>query len=145
LVCSTSSRTAKAMQRNAILKNQKQIKNNKNKSLKLWCVPVCHIAHRFAQSAFLASVHCNESLVWFEAPGFYYTISIGSSLGLLRYPVTTYILPLTWLPVCRCGWLPVLTHHASVSLYLPSDSPAWLYPRVSSLSQMLHLYFLPKP
>ena len=30
-----------------------------------------------------ANVHCNESLVWFEASGFCYTINSESPLGLL--------------------------------------------------------------
>jgi hypothetical protein len=37
----------------------------------------------FAQIALLANIHCNESLVWFKASGFCYTINTGSSLGLL--------------------------------------------------------------
>ena len=37
----------------------------------------------FAQTVLLANVHCSESLVWFEASGFCYTINTGSSLGLL--------------------------------------------------------------
>jgi hypothetical protein len=36
-----------------------------------------------AQTAFLADVHYNESLVWFEASGFFYTVNTGSSMGLL--------------------------------------------------------------
>lgn len=43
-------------------------------------IPFCHIS-------LLANVHCNESLVWFEAFSFCCTISTGSSLGLLRCPV----------------------------------------------------------
>jgi hypothetical protein len=29
-------------------------------------VTVCHAVYHFAQTAFLANVHCNESLVWFK-------------------------------------------------------------------------------
>jgi hypothetical protein len=41
----------------------------------------------FAQTAFLANVHCNESLVQFEASGFCYAINTGVSLRLIGYPV----------------------------------------------------------
>lgn len=44
---------------------------------------VCHAADPFAETAFLINVHCNESLVWFKAFGFCYTINTGSSLRLL--------------------------------------------------------------
>ena len=37
--------------------------------------------------SFLANVHCSESLVWFEASGFCYTIDTVSSQGLLLDPV----------------------------------------------------------
>ena len=40
---------------------------------------VYHSVH----TSLLASVHCNEPLVWFEAPGISYTINNGSSPGLL--------------------------------------------------------------
>ena len=48
------------------------------------CHNVSHsILHPFVHTSLLANVHCNESLVWFEASGFCYTINTGSSLGLL--------------------------------------------------------------
>lgn len=50
---------------------------------KLCCVTVCHTVYMIAQTAFLADVHYNESLVWFEASGFFYTVNTGSSMGLL--------------------------------------------------------------
>lgn len=37
------------------------------------------------RTALLANVRCSESLVWFQAPGFGYTLNIGSSLELLLY------------------------------------------------------------
>lgn len=37
----------------------------------------------FAQTALIADVHCNESLVRFEVSGFYYIIIAGAKLGLL--------------------------------------------------------------
>ena len=43
---------------------------------------VCHTVSPFAQTALLVNVHCNESLVWFKASGFCYTISAGPSLKL---------------------------------------------------------------
>lgn len=39
-------------------------------------IPVVH-------TSFLANIHHNESFVWYEASGFYCTINIGTSLGLL--------------------------------------------------------------
>lgn len=43
---------------------------------------VCHTVHPVVQSALLANVHCNESLIWFKASGFLNAIIIGSSLEL---------------------------------------------------------------
>jgi hypothetical protein len=44
---------------------------------------VSHSTH-FVHTSLLANVHCNESLVWFDISGFYYTIStIRLSPGLL--------------------------------------------------------------
>ena len=54
--------------------------------------------HSFAQTALLANVHCNESLVWFKASGFCYTINTGSSLGLLS---DILLLPCVW---SSCGF-----------------------------------------
>lgn len=39
------------------------------------------IVHAFVHIFLLASMHCKESLVWFEASYFLYTINIGPSLG----------------------------------------------------------------
>ena len=44
---------------------------------------LCYIVYPFVHTSFLKNVHCNESLVWFEASGFCYTMSPGSSRGLL--------------------------------------------------------------
>jgi hypothetical protein len=46
------------------------------------CHSVCHMVHPFVSTFYLANVCCNQSLVWFEASGFCYTINPGSSLGL---------------------------------------------------------------
>lgn len=43
------------------------------------CVPQYTL---FVLISLLANVHYNESLVWFKASGFHYTINTGSSLGL---------------------------------------------------------------
>lgn len=40
---------------------------------------MCHIVYPFVPSARLATVHCSESLIWFKASGFWYTILTGSS------------------------------------------------------------------
>ena len=44
----------------------------------------------FVHTSLLAGVHCKESLVWFEASGFYYTINAGPSLG---QPMVILLLP----------------------------------------------------
>jgi hypothetical protein len=51
---------------------------------KLQCVTA---GHPLVHTSLLANVHCSDSLVWFQASGFCYTINTGSSLGLLGYPV----------------------------------------------------------
>jgi hypothetical protein len=37
----------------------------------------------FVHTSLLASVYCNDSLLWFEVFGFCYSISAGTSMGLL--------------------------------------------------------------
>ena len=44
---------------------------------------MCHTVESFAQTALLANVDYNVSLVWFEDSGFCYTISTGSSPEIL--------------------------------------------------------------
>jgi hypothetical protein len=46
-------------------------------------VSVCHSVYPFVYTSLLANIHCNESMVWFVASGFCYTINTGSSPGLL--------------------------------------------------------------
>lgn len=64
---------------------------------------VGHTVYLFAQTALLVNVHFNESMS-FEAPGFCYSNSTGSSLGCLAdsllLPRVTEILQL-WF--CRTG------------------------------------------
>lgn len=50
---------------------------------KLYWITVFHTVFSFTQKAFLASIHCDESLVWFETSGFCFTINTGTLLGLL--------------------------------------------------------------
>jgi hypothetical protein len=38
---------------------------------------VCPTVYPFVHTALLADVHYNESLVWFEASGFCYTLNTG--------------------------------------------------------------------
>lgn len=71
---------------------------------------LCHsVSHSVTSvlTSFLASLDCNESLAWFEAPGFLYTISTGSLPGLfsdiLLLPCVREVLHL-W--ICRTS--PVL-------------------------------------
>ena len=58
-------------------------------------------------SIHLANVHCSESLVWFKASGFCYTISTGSSLGFL-----SAILLLPWVVEILQLWLRDWSFHA---------------------------------
>lgn len=51
--------------------------------MKLQYVMVSHPFYHFLQTSLLINNHCNKSLVWFKASGFYYTINPESSLGLL--------------------------------------------------------------
>ena len=45
---------------------------------------MCSTVYASVHTSLIANIHCNESLVWFEASGFCYTINAGSSQG---YPV----------------------------------------------------------
>lgn len=67
----------------ALALSPQQRKEHKISLWKLWCVPVLSHSHPFAQTAFLANVHCSESLVWLEASGFCYTTNTRSLPGLL--------------------------------------------------------------
>ena len=44
---------------------------------------LCHGGHLLVHTALLANVYSSDSLVWFEASGFCYTVNTGSSLGPL--------------------------------------------------------------
>ena len=56
---------------------------------------VCPTVYPFAQTALLANVHRNGSLVWFEASGSCYTINTGTSLVfILLLPCVMEILQL---------------------------------------------------
>ena len=63
--------------------NKYNSNDNKISLWKLWCVLVCPTVYSSVHASSLAKVHCNEPLVWFEAPGISYTINNGSSPGLL--------------------------------------------------------------
>lgn len=67
--------------------------------------------HPFAQTSLLAHVHSNESLVCFNASGFCYTVSTGSSpqlcLDILLLPWVTVAMQL-----CFC-WTYPFTHSSS--------------------------------
>lgn len=56
---------------------------DKNHLWKLYCVTVHPRVNPFVYTPLFANGHCKESLIWFEAAGFCYTISTGTSLGLL--------------------------------------------------------------
>ena len=49
--------------------------SSEKKTNKWGCVIMCHTVYPFAQTGFLANVHCNESLVWLEASIFCCTIN----------------------------------------------------------------------
>jgi hypothetical protein len=71
---------------------------------RLWYVTVCHMGHPFVPTALLANGHCNESLVWFEASGFCYSVNTGTSLGLLSdilLPCVMKILQIQFCSVCH--------------------------------------------
>ena len=56
----------------------------------------------FVQTASFASVHCNESLIWFMSSGFCYTINTRSSPGLLSdILLLTYVMKILQLWICR--------------------------------------------
>lgn len=65
---------------NFIKRKQNKVKKNEN-------ITSLHgnysVSGCVTQTSLLANVHCNESLVWFKASGFCYTINTGSSLGWL--------------------------------------------------------------
>jgi hypothetical protein len=44
------------------------------------CVTVCYTVYSLVYTSLLANIHCSESLVWFKASSFYYTLNIRSSL-----------------------------------------------------------------
>lgn len=73
----------------------------------------CHIAYPFAPSVLWANVHCNESLVWLKASGFWDIILTESSPQLL------------WNILCRpeswrsCGY-PTPKHHLNALASVPS-------------------------
>ena len=85
------------------------------------CIHQCPTAYLFVLTSLLINVHCNESLVWFKASGFYDTINIGSSLELLfdilLVPFVTKILQL-WI----CKTSPFTCSSSSLIGY-PTQSP----------------------
>lgn len=60
-------------------------KTNKTKSLALKAVVCLHVSHSTpcVHIPLLANVQCNESLIWFKASGFCYTINTEFLSGLL--------------------------------------------------------------
>ena len=58
------------------------------KKISLWklqCVTVCPMVFPFAHTCLLTNIHCNESLVWYKASDFCYSINIGTTGTPLRY------------------------------------------------------------
>lgn len=55
-------------QRNSTTTTSKQTKIIALWELQCVTVSVCHTIYPFAQTALLANIHCNQLLVWFEAP-----------------------------------------------------------------------------
>lgn len=61
-------------------------------------VPQC----TFVYMSLLANVHCNDSLVWFEASSFCYTTNTGFSLGLLsNILLLSCVMEILWVWICR--------------------------------------------
>jgi hypothetical protein len=66
-------------------RKKKKKKNNKAAATTTTtsrCITVWPTVHTFVHTSLLGN-DCNESLVWFEASGFCYTVNTGSSMGLL--------------------------------------------------------------
>ena len=80
---------------------------------KLWCVPVRPTVYPFVHTSSLAKVHCNESLVWFQAFGYCHTFNLRSPVWtLLGYPVAALCTPGR---SCTFGAVePVLSHAPAV-------------------------------
>jgi hypothetical protein len=79
----------------AISQSKKKIKTTKQeeKKLKISCSESCSVSHStsFCSNSFTCkNVHCNESLVWLQIPGFCYTINSGSSQVLEYLIVALY-------------------------------------------------------
>lgn len=65
----------------------------------------------------LAHVYCNESLVWFKASGFYYTIDTGSSLGFFSgILMLSCVMVILQFWICKSGYF---RHSSSSSTVLP--------------------------
>lgn len=72
-----------------------QIKHKTEKHLAVGAA-VCQnvsLSPPFAQTALLANVDSNESLAWFQASGFCYTIKTGTTLVLL---LVSHCYPVPW-------------------------------------------------
>ena len=77
-------------------------KTNKISLRRLKCVTACCTGYSLVHTSLLVSVLCSESLVWFEASGFCYTINTGTSLRLLSdISLFPYVMKIMHFWICR--------------------------------------------
>jgi hypothetical protein len=86
------------------------------KKMSSWKCSMYSVSHSvpFVHTSFFTSVHCNDSLVWYEASGFCCTVYTGISVGLgFCYTVYTgisvglllHILLLPWVMEILWSWI----------------------------------------
>lgn len=61
---------------------QRYIYINLGMELKVWCCLLSHTVYPLVNTPLLISIHCIESLIWIEAPGFSYAVDSQLSLSL---------------------------------------------------------------
>ena len=99
--------------------------------------------YSFFLTSLLANVHCNDSLVWFEAAGFFYTIN---SASLLRLLLDILFLPclMAILQLCICRTSPFLISSSSLmeNMLERANSKLWIWPWV--VAELVSLSALPR-
>ena len=120
-------------------KNPQSVENTFPQKLN---VIVCPTVYYFAFSFLLADVHCNDSLVGYQTPGFCYSINIGTSVGHFLYSL---LLPslMEILYICVCRTLPFSTLEAHIHRWGrcwggPTQSPGSSWKLSWSACQVSH-------
>jgi hypothetical protein len=110
------------------------------------CVIMCHSVSYWMPfcPVLLVNVHCNESLVWFKASSFCYTINTGSSPGLLSdilmWPCVMEILQFGCIrPVPSSA--PAVHRWGRCWAHSKPWIWAWVVAELVSLPTLLHLYY----